>query len=98
MKRTLMLSALIVAGTIPAMAADLPVKAPPPIAAPILIWNGFYAGFNGGYSFGRSSRELNFVTPAGGAVEERDGTVPACASIIQASCQPGVGLFVLHFQ
>jgi outer membrane immunogenic protein len=75
MKRTLTLTALLMAGTIPAMAADLPVKAPPPIAAPILIWNGFYAGFNGGYSFGRSSRELNFVTPAGGAIIPPGGVI-----------------------
>ena len=75
MKRTLMLSALIVAGTIPAMAADLPVKAPPPIAAPVLIWNGFYAGLNGGWSWGRSSRELNFVTTTGAAIIPAGGVI-----------------------
>ena len=31
MKRTLILSALLMAGAMPAMAADLPVKAPPPV-------------------------------------------------------------------
>jgi outer membrane immunogenic protein len=56
------------AGAIPAMAADLPVKAPPPIAAPLPTWTGFYAGLNGGYSWGRSSRELNFVTVTGAAI------------------------------
>ena len=75
MKRTLTLSALIMAGTIPAMAADLPVKAPPPIAAPVYIWNGFYAGFNGGYSWGRSSRELNFVTATGATIIPPGGVV-----------------------
>jgi outer membrane immunogenic protein len=35
----------------PAIAADLPVKAPPP--APVWAWTGFYGGVNGGYSWGR---------------------------------------------
>jgi outer membrane immunogenic protein len=75
MKRTLILSALIMAGAIPAMAADLPVKAPPPVMAPVLIWNGFYAGLNGGYSWGRSSRELNFVTVTGAAIIPPGGVI-----------------------
>jgi outer membrane immunogenic protein len=75
MKRTLLLSAVLVAGAIPAMAADLPVKAPPPVLAPVLTWTGFYAGLNGGYSFGRSSRELNFVTATGAAIIPAGGVV-----------------------
>jgi len=75
MKRTLILSALIMAGAIPAMAADLPVKAPPPVLAPVLIWNGFYAGLNGGWSFGRSSRELNFVSATGATIIPPGGVV-----------------------
>jgi outer membrane immunogenic protein len=43
----------------PAMAADLPVKAPP-IVAPVYDWTGFYVGINGGYSFGRSNTDFNF--------------------------------------
>ena len=87
MKRTLTLSALLMAGAIPAMAADLPVKAPPPIAAPILLWNGFYAGFNGGYSWGHSSRELNFVTATGAAI------VPAGGVITSGGTELEGGLF-----
>ena len=75
MKRTLLLSAVMVAGAIPAIAADLPVKAPPPVLAPVLTWTGFYAGLNGGYSFGRSSRELNFVTATGAAIIPAGGVV-----------------------
>jgi outer membrane immunogenic protein len=37
-------------------AADLPVKAPAPMAYPVLNnWSGWYVGLNAGYSWGRSS-------------------------------------------
>lgn len=56
----------------PAMAADMPVKAPvykapPPVA--VHSWTGFYVGGNVGYSWGRSSNDWNFFAPmaAGGA-------------------------------
>jgi outer membrane immunogenic protein len=48
--------AALVAG--PAMAADLPVKAPPIV--PVYDWTGFYIGINGGYSFGRSETDFDF--------------------------------------
>ena len=59
--------AALAVGTASAMAADLPVKAPPPVMAPIWSWSGFYVGLNGGYSWGRSSRDLNFFNPLTGA-------------------------------
>jgi len=34
--------------TAPAIAADLPMKAPPPAPAPIFTWTGFYVGLNAG--------------------------------------------------
>ena len=52
----------------PALAADLPRKAPPMPAAPLWSWSGFYIGVNGGYSWGRSSRDLNFFNPLTGVV------------------------------
>jgi outer membrane immunogenic protein len=75
MKRALVLSALLVVAAVPAMAADLPVKAPPPVMAPLPTWTGFYLGLNGGYSWGRSSRELNFVTATGATIVPPGGVV-----------------------
>lgn len=46
----------------PALAADLPVKAPvykAPVAAPFYDWTGFYVGLNGGYSWGRSETDFS---------------------------------------
>ena len=45
----------------PAMAADLPVKAPiyeTPAVAPVYNWTGFYVGVNGGGSWGRSNPDV----------------------------------------
>jgi outer membrane immunogenic protein len=65
MKRILLIGALALATSVPALAADLPPPAPAPApyipAAPILTWTGFYIGLNGGGGFGSS----NWSTPAG---------------------------------
>lgn len=47
----------------PAIAADMPVKAPvykAPVVAPVYDWTGFYVGVNGGGSWGRSNSDLVF--------------------------------------
>ena len=75
MKRILLIGTSFVALAVPAMAADLPVKAPPPVMAPLPTWTGFYLGLNGGYSWGRSSRELNFVTATGATLIAPGGVV-----------------------
>ena len=41
----------------PAMAADMPVKAPPP--ASMFNWTGFYVGANGGYGWSAHGNQLN---------------------------------------
>ncbi|MGZ5873553.1 MAG: outer membrane protein [Bradyrhizobium sp.] len=51
----------LVLGTTAAAAADLPMKAPPPIA--IYDWTGFYIGVAGGGSLGTS----NHIDPVGNA-------------------------------
>jgi outer membrane immunogenic protein len=57
MKRIL-LTAAIAASAVPALAADLPVKArpmPPPVV--VYNWTGFYIGGNVGYSWGRATTD-----------------------------------------
>jgi outer membrane immunogenic protein len=43
-------------------AADMPIKAPPPVAA-IYDWTGFYVGGNLGYSIGRDPSSVSFGPP-----------------------------------
>ena len=68
MKRTLLIAALFASATAPALAADLPYKAPPPapVMIPVVNWTGFYVGINGGYSWGKAGRELSFFNPLTG--------------------------------
>ena len=68
MKRTLLIAALFASATAPALAADLPRKAPPPapVMIPVVNWTGFYIGINGGYSWGKAGRELSFFNPLTG--------------------------------
>ena len=42
-------SAVLLGMVAPALAADMAVKAPPPVVAPIYSWAGFYIGGNGGW-------------------------------------------------
>jgi outer membrane immunogenic protein len=45
-----------------ASAADLPLKAPPPVVAPVWSWTGFYIGANGGYGWGLPNT-VNLTNP-----------------------------------
>jgi outer membrane immunogenic protein len=49
MKKFLLGTLGLVAMAAPALAADLPVKAPPPPVIPLYNWTGFYLGGNGGW-------------------------------------------------
>jgi outer membrane immunogenic protein len=57
MQRSLLGIAIASIFTTGAMAADLPVKAPP-MVAPVWNWTGFYIGANGGYSWGRANTSI----------------------------------------
>jgi outer membrane immunogenic protein len=62
-KKSALVLILVAAGTINAMAADMPVKArpaPPPIAS----WTGFYAGLNAGYGWADASSINNPLDPS----------------------------------
>lgn len=63
MKQVLLGSLGLAAMAVPALAADLPVKAPPPPVIPIFNWSGFYIGGNAGW--GRSDDCWDAVTAAG---------------------------------
>jgi outer membrane immunogenic protein len=59
---------LILASTWAAAAADMAVKAPPPLpaaTAPSPAWTGFYAGLNLGYGFGDDPTTESTVSAAG---------------------------------
>jgi outer membrane immunogenic protein len=71
---------LALAAAIPAMAADMPVKAPI-LKAPVELpynWTGFYIGGNVGYSWGRGQTDL--LDASTSTVSEFRGTTP---------CPPG---------
>src|SRR5215213_10419707 len=48
-----------ISATSAAFAADMPVKAPPPLVE-VWTWDKFYVGLNGGYSWGRSDTSGTF--------------------------------------
>jgi outer membrane immunogenic protein len=74
------LGAIALGAIAPAQAADMPVKAVPmvPVVAPY-NWSGIYVGANGGYSWGRSDTDVEFLTYPGGVP-----IVPPAGSITSA--------------
>jgi outer membrane immunogenic protein len=77
MKKFVLGTLSLVAMAAPALAADLPVKAPPPPVNPMYNWSGFYIGGNAGW--GQSDNCWNVVTAAGAvftdACHDRSGGV-----------------------
>jgi outer membrane immunogenic protein len=66
---------LVLAGALPAAAADLrppppraPVYTKAPLAPVYFNWNGFYIGGNGGYSFGKADTTVTGLFPVGAPV------------------------------
>ena len=57
-------SATLLGMAAPALAADMPVKAAPPVVAPIYSWAGFYIGANGGWGSSHKCWDVtNFLGP-----------------------------------
>jgi outer membrane immunogenic protein len=54
--------AAVALSSTPGLAADMPLKAPPP--SPWYNWTGFYVGPNGGYGWGNAATNGTFGDPA----------------------------------
>jgi outer membrane immunogenic protein len=76
MMRTLLggvgVSALLIAASLSiANAADMPLKAPPIVAAPAFSWTGCYIGAHAGYGWGRDTNDFGNAIASG--VTENEG-------------------------
>jgi outer membrane immunogenic protein len=69
MKKFLLGTLSLISMAAPALAADLPMKAPPPAYLPPLYnWSGFYIGANGGW--GNADNCLNIIDPVFGLLAD----------------------------
>jgi outer membrane immunogenic protein len=87
--RKLLLGSMAIAAMVgggPALAADLPVKAPPMVVPVAYSWTGFYVGGNGGYSWGRAGTDLTetSVTTTTATISTLGGTPIASATVVGA--------------
>jgi len=62
-----LVSVISLAGLGSALAADMAVKAPPPVVAPIYDWTGFYLGGEAGYSWINAATNYPNAFPIGNA-------------------------------
>src|SRR5205814_731681 len=59
-------AAVLVAGVMPAHAANMPVRMPVKALPPVVVlynWTGFYVGINGGYSWGSANTSVTGAAP-----------------------------------
>lgn len=86
MKVALVAAAISIAGTGLAVAADMPLKAPPRPVAPVMKWTGFYAGLNAGGAW----EDNHSVDTRGVAVQGfTDGIGPTSFAGISAAAASG---------
>src|SRR3974390_91537 len=86
-------AALLVLAGVPALAADMPLKAP--VKAPVVVdpWSGFYVGGNAGYSWGDwDSTSIFNIFPTGAGVTATSGAGfnNALQSDFSTTASPGV--------
>ena len=67
-----------------ASAADLPMKAPPPVV-PAWNWSGFYIGLNGGYGQNEFTGDRTCVDPAGNILFGRGCTPNIFGHVVRPS-------------
>jgi outer membrane immunogenic protein len=89
--------------TAPAIAADLPLKAPPYVAPIDYYWTGWFVGANAGGAWDRSDVSSNFSCPAGGlcsvnAPANLANVTNAAAGSISASGFTGGGQLGYNWQ
>src|SRR3974390_199842 len=90
-------AALLVLAGVPALAADMPLKAP--VKAPVVVdpWSGFYVGGNAGYSWGDwDSTSIFNIFPTGAGVTATSGAGfnNALQSDFSTTASPGVNGWV----
>jgi len=86
-------SAILFAMSAPALAADLPARTapalyvPPPI--PVFSWTGFYAGVQGGYTFGKDTTDAVATAGPYGRGGVGVGAIPGSKAFASLSSNPG---------
>jgi outer membrane immunogenic protein len=82
-KRLIIIGAALLAGTTLATTADMrmPMKAAPPIAAPIWSWTGFYIGVHAGYGFGGDDNIETTGQAAGNIANVLGGARPGSVTL-----------------
>ena len=91
------IAAIIASVGTSAFAADMPLKAPPPLPAPAWTWTGFYAGLNAGGafndgSFATTGTPVSF-NPAGVAMGA-PATMNALAAVLTSNAHHSGGQFI----
>jgi outer membrane immunogenic protein len=78
MKNFLVASSALAASAFPALAADIPLKAPPPLPAPAFTWNGCYLGGSVGGTFRRTDNVTVGIVDggSGAAAAAAAGAIP----------------------
>jgi outer membrane immunogenic protein len=89
-------TAVALVGSASAFAADMPLKAPPPVA--VFSWTGCYGGVNAGWIGGRTFADLQptgaYLNPAGGAAPPNaggTGALPGDRLLVSNSYSTGSG-------